>query len=122
MDVQIGYAQPLDTVAGTITYRYPMRMMGETVTGPGLSLQLDIETVAGFEALGSPSHALDVQWGTEAVRCPPQSRCGFTSGPSRRKRVVRMLDTPGARARDFVLAYTPSPPPARPPADPDAEP
>ena len=45
-------------------------------------------------------------------RCPPQSRCGFTSVPSRRVKVVRLEDKPDARTRDFVLVYVPAPAPA----------
>lgn len=108
--LQIGYRRPLESVGGAFTYTYPLATMAAVAPVRGFSLGLTVKTPAGFADLRSPSHAVDVQWGTEVGRCPPQARCGFTSVSSRRVKVVRLEDKPDARTRDFVLVYLPAPP------------
>jgi len=105
--LQIGYSQPLRARAGSLVYQYPLAGAATAPAGE-LSLGVTVTTRAGFTELHSPSHAVDVRWGSEMGRCPPGARCGFTGVPSRRQKVVRMEHTPDARTHDFVLVYTPS--------------
>lgn len=106
--VQVSYVQPLRTENGTLTYRYPLSAGGAAARAGQVTLGATVRTEAGFRDLRSPSHAVDVTWGTEAGRCRPQAACGFTSVPSRRVRIVRAAPGPGDRARDFELVYTPA--------------
>jgi len=105
--LQIAYSQPLRARAGSLVYQYPLGQAAATPVGE-LSVGVTVTTRAGFTELHSPSHAVDVRWGTEMGRCPPRARCGFRGVPSRRQKVVRMEDAPDARTRDFVLVYTPA--------------
>ncbi|HEX8830376.1 MAG TPA: VIT domain-containing protein [Longimicrobium sp.] len=107
--VQIGYTQPLRTQGGTVTYRYPL---GARAAPPGeLTLRMTVETETGFAGFHSPSHPVQVSWGTETARCPPQARCGFMGVPSRRVKEVRLaLRGADDLTRDFVLVYTPAAP------------
>lgn len=106
--LQIGYSQPLQAQGRALVYRYPLGQVAAAAPVGELTLGLTVNTRAGFAELHSPSHAIDVAWGTEMGRCPPRARCGFTSVPSRRQKVVRMQPAGDARTRDFVLVYTPS--------------
>jgi hypothetical protein len=117
--LQIAYRQPLRKEGRTLAYRYPLALAAAVPPAGALTLGATVKTGAGFVDLRSPSHAVDVQWGTELGRCPPQSRCGFTSVPSRRVKVVRMGNAADARTRDFVLVYTPAAGPYRRGADAD---
>jgi len=105
--VKIAYTQTLRPDGGAVTYRYPLHLAPAMPAG-ALSLGAEVATPAGFVDFGSPSHAVDVRWGSEAARCPPRARCGWTGVASRRKRVVRLADGADARRRDFVLVYTPA--------------
>jgi hypothetical protein len=103
--MQIGYSQPLRADDGVIGYRYPLSIAS---AGAGhVTLGMTVKTEAGFRDVGSPSHAVDVQWGTESRRCLPRERCGSRGFPSERVRVIRLLSDGGVRTRDFELLYTP---------------
>lgn len=104
--LQIHYSQPLEVRDGAVRWVYPLTA-GATPIGH-LTLGMEITTEAGFQALDSPSHGIDLQWGSESVRCPPQMRCGYRGATSHRVRIVRVPDA-ASRARDFELVYTPSP-------------
>lgn len=105
--LQIHYSQPLEVTDGAIRWAYPLTA-GATPIGH-LTLGMEIRTEAGFQAVESPSHEIDLEWGSEPVRCPPRMRCGFRGATSHRVRVVRVRDA-AERARDFELVYMPSPP------------
>jgi hypothetical protein len=79
--LQIHYVQPLRTEGASIRYAYPLATRD---SGAHLTLGMTIRTEAGFDDLRSPSHAVDVEWGTESARCPPQMRCGYRGVPSHR--------------------------------------
>jgi hypothetical protein len=111
--VQIGYSQPLRAENGVVGYRYPLAIGAAAAEGGHLRLGLTVRTEAGFRDVGSPSHAVDVQLGTEPGRCLPQERCGTRGFPSERVRVIRLVSGSGARTRDFELRYTPLEDPAR---------
>jgi len=102
--MQIGYSQPLRADGGVIAYRYPLSL---AAAAGHLTLGMTVKTEAGFQDVHSPSHAVDVQLGTESGRCLPQERCGTRGFPSERVRVIRLLSGRGARTRDFELRYTP---------------
>lgn len=117
--LQIGYREAPRARGAARVYRYPLAALGAGAPVSEFTLRLTVKTEAGFVDLRSPSHAVDVQWGTEMGRCPPQARCGFTSVASRRVKVVRLQDVADARTRDFVLVYTPAAGPCRRAADAD---
>lgn len=102
--LQIVYRQPLRAENGTFTYRYPLS--AGAVPAGHLSLGTTVKTETGFRDLRSPSHAVRIEWGTEAGRCRPEAACGFTNVPSRRVKVVRLTPAPGDWTRDFELIYT----------------
>lgn len=104
--VQIGYSQPLRAENGVIGYRYPLALAAAAPIGH-LTLGMTVKTEAGFRDVGSPSHPVDVQLGTEPGPCQPQERCGTRGYPSERVRVIRLLNAAEARRRDFELRYTP---------------
>lgn len=106
--VQIGYRLPLRASGGRVTYTYPLATMAAVAPVRVFTMNLSVRTPAGFVDLRSPSHAVDVQWGTETGRCPPEARCGFMSVPSTRIKEVRLEVPANARNRDFVLVYTPA--------------
>lgn len=115
--VQIGYTQPLRADGAALRYRYPLSAAADAAPFRVADVVLEVTTEAGFRDLRSPSHAVDVGWGTEAAPCPPRARCGTMGVPSRRVRVVRLGGGGELRTRDFELVYTPlagSAPPARP--------
>lgn len=105
--LQIQYTQPPRREDGRVHYRYPLSFGAAAAPIGELTLGMQVETEAGFVDLRSPSHAVDVQWGTESAPCPPQMACGFRGVPSERKRVVRLEPGVDARRRDFELVYTP---------------
>jgi hypothetical protein len=102
--VQIAYTQPLRAEGGAVTWRYPLSA-GAAIGD--LELGVEVTTEHGFRDLGSPSHAVDVQLGTESAACPRRMRCGTRGVPSDRVKVVRLLPGRDMRARDFELVYTP---------------
>lgn len=104
--MQIGYSQPLRADGGVVAYRYPLSLAAAAPAGH-VTLGMTVKTEAGFRDVGSPSHAVDVQLGTESGPCLPQERCGTRGFPSERVRVIRLLDGEGGRVRDFELVYTP---------------
>ncbi|HST59768.1 MAG TPA: hypothetical protein VLK84_13785 [Longimicrobium sp.] len=104
--VQISYAQPVIAENGTFTYRYPLAAGREAARAGHLALGATVKTETGFRDLRSPSHAVQVEWGTELGRCPPQSACGSMSVPSRRVKTIRLTPAPGDWRRDFELVYT----------------
>ena len=104
--MQIGYSQPLRAENGVVGYRYPLALAAAAPAGH-VRLGMTVKTEAGFRDVHSPSHAVDVQWGTEPGPCLPQERCGTRGFPSHRVRVIRLLDAGGHRTRDFELLYTP---------------
>jgi hypothetical protein len=110
--MQIGYSQPLRADEGVIGYRYPLSLAAAAPAGH-VTLGMTVKTEAGFRDVHSPSHALDVQLGTEPGPCRPRERCGTRGYPSERVRVIRLLNERGAPARDFELLYTPIIDPSR---------
>lgn len=104
--MQIGYSQPLRVDEGVIGYRYPLSLAAGVPTGH-LTFGMTIKTEAGFRDVGSPSHAVDVQLGTEPGPCRPRERCGTRGYPSERVRVIRLLSGGSGPTRDFELLYTP---------------
>jgi hypothetical protein len=115
--VQVGYTQPIRARGAALGYRYPLAVGGSAAPIRVLDLVLEVRTGNGFRDLRSPSHAVDVQTGTESGPCPPTARCGSMSVPSHRVKVVRLKRGGDVRARDFELVYTPLPGSA-PPGDP----
>lgn len=106
--LQVIYTQPLRVENGTHTYRYPLSAGGAAARAGHVTLGATVTTEAGFRGLRSPSHAVQVEWGTEAGRCRPEAACGFTNVPSRRVKVIRLTPAPGDWARDFELIFTPA--------------
>jgi hypothetical protein len=104
--LQIIYRQPIQAENGLHTYRYPLSAGGEAARAGHVALGATVRTETGFRDLRSPSHAVQVEWGTELGRCPPQSACGTTSVPSQRVKVIRLTPAPGDWTRDFELVYT----------------
>jgi hypothetical protein len=104
--LQISYSQPVPAENGTHTYRYPLSAGGGAAPAGHLAIGAEVTTETGFRDLRSPSHEIRVEWGTELGGCPPTSRCGTRSVPSRRVKVVRMEAGRGDRMRDFELVYT----------------
>lgn len=106
--LRISYSQPVPAENGTHTYRYPLSAGAGAGAAPAghLAIGAQVTTETGFRDLRSPSHAIRVEWGTEAGRCPPRARCGTTNVPSRRVKVVRLEAGRDDRARDFELVYT----------------
>lgn len=111
VQMQIAYRQPLRAQGGTVTWRYPLSAGAAAAPIPHLRLGMEIKTEAGFRDVRSPSHAVDVQWGTESGPCRPRERCGTRGYPSERVRVIRLEPGSGVRARDFQVVYTPRPVP-----------
>lgn len=105
--LQIQYTQPLRAEGGAVTYRYPLSTGGAAAPAGHLTLGMEVKTEAGFVEVRSPSHAVDVQWGTESAPCPPRYRCGSRGVASERIRVVRLQPGDDVRARDFELVYRP---------------
>jgi hypothetical protein len=108
--VQVQYTQPLRPEDGRVVYRYPLSVGAEAAPAGYLMLGLTVTTETGFEDLRSPSHAVDVQWGTESARCPPRSACGTRGVPSERQKIVRLREGGEVRGRDFELIYVPRQP------------
>jgi hypothetical protein len=106
--VQISYAQPMTAHDGTFTYRYPLSAGGAAARAGQVTFGATVTTETGFRDLRSPSHAVHVEWGTESGPCRPQAACGSTSVGSRRVKIVRFTPSPGDRARDFELVFTPA--------------
>jgi hypothetical protein len=104
--VQVVYMQPLRAEGGAITYRYP------SATGAGaspigyLTFGMTVKSEYGFHDLHSPSHAVDVEWGTESAPCPRQMRCGSRGVTSERVKVVRLRDGADARTQDIAVVFT----------------
>jgi hypothetical protein len=115
MQVTVHYHQPLREADGSVAYSYPLSV-GEDAPplGPFKALVI-VETEAGFRALSSPSHELEVRWGWELVRCPCGSRCGRRGAESHRIKHVRASGYGGERRKAFELVYT-----LIPPGSPDA--
>jgi len=107
--VRVEYTQRLAETREGLAYIYPLSAGGDAPIG-GLSLGLQIRTEAGFRAVASPSHEVEMGWGSEPVPCPRTHRCGTMGATSRRIRVVRMRGGPETRRRDFRMVYTPTPP------------
>lgn len=105
--VQIVYTQPLRAVDGTLSLRYPLSVGASVVDIGHLSIGFTVTTAAGFRDLRSPSHAVDVQPGTESARCPREMRCGYRGVTSHRVKIVRLRQGHGDRTRDFEILYTP---------------
>jgi hypothetical protein len=105
--LQVGYSQPLRMEGGTIAYRFPLSVGAGAAPVGHLDLGMTVKTEVGFTDLRSTSHAVRIEWGTEAGRCHPRARCGTTNVASRRVKVVRLEHAAGVRARDFELVYTP---------------
>lgn len=103
--LQIHYTQPLGTEAGVVRYAYPLSL---SAPAGHLTLGVTVKTETGFQDLHSPSHAVNVQWGTESARCPPQMRCGFRGVTSHRVKIVRLIDARREGFHDFELLYTPA--------------
>jgi hypothetical protein len=110
--VQLAYTQPLRAERGRLGFRYSLSAGAEASPIGSVELVLTVETEAGFDELGSPTHDVRVEPGSEMAPCPPQARCGFRGVPSSRNRVVRFTGGGEAQARDFELIYTPSQPAA----------
>ncbi|HYW14512.1 MAG TPA: hypothetical protein VE871_21270 [Longimicrobium sp.] len=106
--VQISYAQPMTAHDGTFTYRYPLAAGGAAARAGHMTFGATVTTETGFRDLRSPTHAVDVEWGTEAGRCRPEAACGSTTVGSQRVKIIRFTPSPGDRARDFELVYTPA--------------
>ncbi|HST59769.1 MAG TPA: VIT domain-containing protein [Longimicrobium sp.] len=106
--VQISYAQPMTARGGTFTYRYPLAAGGTAAHAGHVTFGATVTTETGFRDLRSPSHTVEVEWGTEAGPCRPEAACGFTDVPSRRVKIVLFTPGPGDRARDFELVFTPA--------------
>ncbi len=104
--VEITYAQPVIAENGTFTYRYPLAAGGESARAGNVTLGATVKTETGFRDLRSPSHAVQVEWGTELGRCPPTAACGSTNVQSRRVKTIRLTPSPGDWTRDFELVYT----------------
>lgn len=105
--LQIQYTQPLRMEDGAIGYRYPLSVGAAAAPIGDLRLGMEVKTEAGFESVGSPSHAVDVRWGMEPGPCLPRERCGTRGHPSERVRVIRLEPGRDVRARDFQVVYTP---------------
>ncbi len=105
--IQLGYTQPVRARGAALGYRYPLAVGAAAAPIGVLDMVLEVRTGAGFRDLRSPSHAVDVQVGTEPGPCPPRSRCGTMSVTSHRVKVVRLKTGGDVRARDFELVYTP---------------
>jgi hypothetical protein len=108
--VQIGYTQALRAEGGAITWRYPLATGAGAAPVGHLTLGVEVETENGFRDLRSPSHAVDVQTGTEGGPCRPRERCGWTTVTTHRVKVVRLQQGPELRTRDFELVYVPADP------------
>ncbi|HEX6041228.1 hypothetical protein [Longimicrobium sp.] len=108
--VQVQYSQPLRRDDGRVAYRYPLAAGAEVAPIGHLRLGMTIRTPAGFHDIASPSHAVDVAWGTESAPCPPEAACGTRGVPSERVRVVTLEDGGNVRRRDFEVIYTPREP------------
>lgn len=105
--LQVQYTQPLRMEDGAVAYRYPLSVGAAAAPIGELRLGLEVKTEAGFVRVGSPSHAVDVRWGTEPGPCQPRERCGTRGYPSERVRVIRLEPGGDVRARDFQVVYTP---------------
>lgn len=104
--VQVGYTQALQARDGAVSYRYPLSAGAAAAPIGHLALGMEVKSEHGFRDLRSPSHAVDIQWGTESGRCRPEAACGFTNVPSQRVKVVRLREGTDVRARDLEVVYT----------------
>jgi hypothetical protein len=104
--VQVAYMQPLRAESGAITYRYPLGIGAGASPIGHLAVGIEVRSEYGFHDLHSPSHAVDVEWGTESAPCPRQMRCGFRGVTSERVKVVRLRDGADARTQDFAVVFT----------------
>jgi hypothetical protein len=112
--LQIQYSQPLRMQDGAVRYTYPLSVGAAAAPIRHLEVGMEIRTEHGFGGLLSPSHPVDVEWGTEMGRCPPRARCGFRGVTSHRVKVVRVAEGRADRSRDFEVVYTPLQAPAIP--------
>jgi len=115
MVVSVHYTQPLREADGSVAYAYPLSVGGDGPPAGPFKAVVTVESEAGFRALSSPSHELDVRWGSEQVRCPCGSRCGTTGAESHRIKHVRASGDGDRRRKAFELVYT-----LIPPGSPDA--
>jgi hypothetical protein len=104
--VQISYMQLLRPEEGAITYRYPLSTGAGASPIGHLTFGMTVTSEHGFHDLRSPSHAVDVAWGTESAPCPARMRCGTRGVTSQRVKVVRLQDGADARARDLAVVFT----------------
>jgi hypothetical protein len=123
MQVTVHYHQPLRETDGNVAYAYPLWVGGDAPAPGPFRAMVTVESEAGFRAFSSPSHELDVRWGTEPVRCPCGSRCGTTGAESHRIKHVRASGSGrDGRRQAFELVYTLIPPGSQdavsPPQDP----
>jgi len=107
MTVRIDYTQRLRETGRSVAYTYPLSVGGAGAAIGPFEVLATVVTEAGFRALSSPSHELDVRWGSEQVRCPCGSRCGTTGAESHRIKIVRASGSGGERRKAFELVYTP---------------
>lgn len=104
--VQIGYTQPVRVSGETLSWRYPLSI--GSAASQLMRLVMEIDTEAGFRDIRSPTHDVDVRWGSKSGRCPPRARCGTTNVPSELSRVVILWGGNEVRPRDFELVYIPT--------------
>lgn len=104
--VHIIYSQPLRAQAGVSTYRYPLSVGADAAPIGHVTLGMEVKSEYGFHDLHSPSHPVNVEWGTESVRCSPRMACGTRGATSERIKVVRMRDGAGDRSQDFTVRFT----------------
>lgn len=109
-DLTISYSQMLPRSGGPVAWRYPLSVGAAASPIGHLTLRMEVRTPSGFTDLRSPSHRVDVEWGTEMGRCPPNARCGYMGVPSRRVKRVRLEPSEATRRRDFELVYVLAPP------------
>jgi hypothetical protein len=104
--VQIGYTQPVRASGEALSWRYPLSV--GSAASQLMRLVMQIDTEAGFRDIRSPTHEVEIRWGSKAAPCPPRARCGTTSVPSDLVRVVVLWGGREVRARDFELVYVPT--------------
>lgn len=107
--VQFGFTQPIPQDGAERVYDYPLDVGATRVPIGNLSFVMEIVTESGFEALSSPTHPVQVEFGTELGPCPPEARCGWTGVPSTRVKIVRYHAVGETRARHLQVRYTPTP-------------
>ncbi len=116
MQVAVHYHQPLRESGGSVAYTFPLSVGGDAPSATPFAARVTVESEAGFRAFSSPSHELDVRWGSESVRCPCNARCGWTGAESHRiKHAGASGGGRGERRKEFRLVYT-----LIPPGSPDA--